>query len=384
MPAPNAPQATDAVLIDAAPEHDPALRDLPEPLPALGRDAYLRERELALAASPEKKANYEKYMRSRRRSAEVDYLPIVLDVENVSRCNFRCIMCTVSEFPKGRRSRDMTVDELKRLIDEQVGLVEIKLHGLGEPLLQGDPYFEMIRYARQRHIWVRTVTNASALHVNDNYRKLVDSGINEIQISVDGADRATFETVRRGSRFDRVKENCRLINAYCRERGVVLTKMWTVVQKENAHQLPALVDFAAEVGFPSQVFSLQMHGWGDADLEKANDRRSMDGHLEAERLLTLVDQGARLGVRVAFWNITAKYSTAAPETLCPWPFERSYVSAESRTVPCCMIGNPDKFEIAPGKTLKGAWDGPEYREFRRMHLEARLPDVCKACYKHNP
>lgn len=381
MPNSNQLQESGVGIVDAPQEPNAALRDLPQPLPAPGRDAYLLERELALAASPEKKANYERYMKSSRRSADVNYLPIILDIENVSRCNFRCIMCTVAEFPKGRRSRDMTVDELKKLIDEQTGLVEIKLHGLGEPLLQGDPYFEMIRYARERHIWVRTVTNASALHVNDNYRKLVDSGINEIQISVDGADKTVFETVRRGSRFERVRDNCKLINAYCKEKGVVLTKMWTVVQAENAHQLPALVDLAAELGFPSQVFSLQMHGWGDAALEKANQARSMES-LSAARLLELVEQGARLGVRVAFWNITAKYSTETPAELCPWPFERAYVSSESRTVPCCMIGNPDKFELAPGKTLKGAWNGPEYQEFRRMHLENRLPEVCKACYKH--
>src|SRR5882724_7934759 len=311
------PQSAPNAVVDAAKDHDPALRALPEPEPASGRASYLRERELALATSVEKRKNYERYARSSRRSADVDYLPVVLDIENVSRCNFRCVMCTVSEFPKGRRARDMSVKELKLLIDEQIGLVEIKLHGLGEPLLQGDPYFEMIRYARARHIWVRTVTNASAFHVNDNYRKLVDSGINEIQISIDGADKPTFEAIRRGSRFERVRENCELINSYCREKGVVLTKMWTVVQKENAHQLPELVDFAAHVGFPSTVFSLQMHGWGDPDLQKSNDSRSMDGTLDASRLMDLVERGTKLGIRVAFWNITAKYSTESPATLCP-------------------------------------------------------------------
>ena len=48
--------------------------------------------------------------------------------------------------------------------------------------MQGDVFFEMIQYARARQIWVRTTTNASLLHAKDNYRKLVDSGVNEIQI----------------------------------------------------------------------------------------------------------------------------------------------------------------------------------------------------------
>lgn len=359
---------------------DQRLRSLPEPLPAPGRDAYLRERELALAMDPRKRENYGRYMQSTRRSAQVDYLPTVLDIENISRCNFRCVMCTVSDFKKGKRARDMSLEEFKRLIDDQYGLVEIKLHGLGEPLLQGDEYFEMIRYARERHIWVRTVTNGSVLHVNDNIRKLVDSGINEIQISVDGADEETFSSIRRGGHFDRVAENARALNAHCRSRELTLTKMWTVVQRGNAHQLERLTDLAGDLGFPSVVFSLQMHGWGDQALEQANGSRSMDGHLDLPRLLSLVDRGAKAGTRVAFWNITAKYSSESPRTLCPWPFERAYVSSEGRTVPCCMIGNPDRFELAPGKSLREAWESAEYKEFRRAHLEGKIPDVCKGCY----
>lgn len=209
------------------------LRALPSPLPADGREAYTRERELALAYSSRRRENYERYLASNRRSATVDYLPIVLDIENVSRCNFRCIMCITNDFKKGKRARDMSVDEFKRLIDEQYGLVEIKLHGIGEPLLQGDDFFEMVRYARAQHIWVRTVTNASLLHRRDNYKKLVDSDINEIQISIDGADKEVYERIRRLADFEQVTANCKLINQYSRSAGKLRTKMWTVVQREK-------------------------------------------------------------------------------------------------------------------------------------------------------
>src|SRR2546422_874407 len=174
------------------------LRELPAPEPAAGLDAYQRERELALATSPRRRENYEKYIRSSRRSAAVDYLPIKLDIENVSRCNFRCTMCVVSDWPKGKREEDMSLENFQRLIDEQYGLFEIKLQGIGEPTMQGDVFFEMIKYARARHIWVRTTTNASLLHVKENYKKLVDTDVNEIQISIDGADAAKFESIQIG------------------------------------------------------------------------------------------------------------------------------------------------------------------------------------------
>ncbi len=362
-----------------------SLRDLPAPEPAAGIDAYNRERELALARSPECRANYDRFLESRRRSAEVDYLPIKLDIENVSRCNFRCTMCVVSDWHKGKRADDMTLDSFKRLIDEQVGLLEIKLQGIGEPTLQRDEYFAMIRYARAKHIWVRTTTNASLLHLHDNGRKLVDSDVNELQISIDGATKKVYESIRRGSVFEQVKTNCAAINAYQREKGIKRTKMWTVVQKANRHELEPIVDLAAELGFTNQVFSLELSDWGIADWHERNAGANVEAELEPGYLLDLAARGQRQGVKVRFWNVTEKYSTNTPAALCPWPFERAYVSSDLRVVPCCFIGNPDVAQIGDrliaGAGFSATWFGNEFRAFRQSHLDRRIPDFCKGCYR---
>ncbi|MBI3706207.1 MAG: radical SAM protein [Proteobacteria bacterium] len=361
------------------------LRALPAPEPVPTMATYVAEREKALAASPKRRENYERYLASMRRSATVDYLPIKLDIENVSRCNFRCTMCVVSDWKKGQRAEDMPVEDFKRLIDEQYGLVEIKLQGIGEPTMQRDPYFEMIRYARARHIWVRTTTNASLLHLKDNHRKLIDTGVNEVQISVDGADKGAFEKIRRGSVFERVTANCKLINAYCREKGVDRTKMWTVVQRDNCHQLPELVDLAGELGFKRTVFSLELSDWGLADWNERNNRVNVEDTLDPDTLMTLVERGARQGVTVRFWNVTSKYSTESLDKLCAWPFERAYVSSDRRVVPCCYIGNPDVFQIGdkPLGSFTEVWQSKAYEDFRRDHLEGRIPKVCEGCYLRN-
>lgn len=333
---------------------------------------------------PEKWANYARYARSSRRLAEPDYLPIKLDIENVSRCNFRCTMCSVSDWHKGKRAADLTLDAFKRLIDEQIGLVEIKLQGLGEPLLQRDDYFAMIRYARARRIWVRTTTNASLLHLKDNARKLVDADPNEVQISIDGASRDVFESIRRGSVFDRVVGNCATLNALFAAAGKTRTKMWTVVQRANIHQLEDLVRLAARLGFHHHTFSLELVDWGLDDWRSTNAALNVEDDLDPDRLMALIPLGERLGVEVRFWNTTEKYSTERPETLCPWPFERAFVSSDLRVVPCCTIGNPDVSQIGPafGETVSSVehWFDPAYTAFRRAHLDGSPPEVCQACY----
>lgn len=358
---------------------------LPAPEPAAGTEAYLRERDLAIARSPECRANYERYQTFRRRGATIDYLPIKLDIENVSRCNFRCTMCAVSDWPKGQRSDDLPLDAFKSLIDEQVGLVEIKLQGLGEPTMQRDDYFAMIRYARGKHIWVRTTTNASLLHLNDNYRKMIDSDVNEVQISIDGATKESFESIRRGSVFRRVTANCKLINAYSRDVGVVRTKMWTVVQRGNWHQLEELVDLAAELGFTNQVFSLDVSDWGTARWRELNASVDVENELDHERLIALIGHGEACGVRVRFWVVTQKFDAGSPDKICGWPFERAFVSSDLRVVPCCIISNPDTLQIGPAisaeRSFTEVWLGEEYREFRQAHLDGRTPEACKGCYK---
>jgi MoaA/NifB/PqqE/SkfB family radical SAM enzyme len=361
-----------------------ALRALPVPEPAAGLAAYERERELALARSPECRSNYERYLASRRRGAVVDYYPIKLDIENVSRCNFRCTMCAVSDWHKGQRAADLSLDAFRRLIDEQIGLVEIKLQGLGEPTMQRDDYFAMIRYAREKHIWVRTTTNASLLHLKDNYRKMIDADVNELQISVDGASKAVYEGIRRGANYERVMANIALINRHARERGVDRTKMWTVVQQANLQELEALVDHAAALGFSNQVFSLELTDFGLARWQEINAAASAERSLDVDFLLGLVERGKERGVRVRFWNTTAKYSTDSPQALCPWPFERAYISSDQRVVPCCFIGNPDVAEIgtAPANpaSFASVWFGADFQAFRQAHLDGDIPDYCRGCY----
>ena len=191
------------------------LRSLPAPTPTPNNTAYKIERFIALTRSPRKLINYFKYLSQNRRGEKANYYPIKLDIENVSRCNFRCGTCQVSEWPKGQRANDMSYETFCQIIDEQIGLIEIKLQGMGEPTIQGNDFFKMIRYARSRNIWVRTVTNASLLHLKENYISLIDSGVNEVQISIDAADKDVFELIRPGSNFEKVKENCKLINNKC-------------------------------------------------------------------------------------------------------------------------------------------------------------------------
>lgn len=358
-------------------------RELPLPEPSMGLQAYRKERDLAFVHDPRRKENYEKYLATRRTGAKVDYIPIKLDIENVSRCNFRCTMCQVSGWKGGKRSDDLPLHVFKALLDQQYGVYEIKIQGMGEPTIQGNPYFDMVRYARSSHIWVRTITNGSLLHWKDTYKSLIDADPNEVQISIDGASKSVYEGIRRGGKFEQVTSNCKLINAYCKENGLRRTKMWTVVQESNRHQLAQLVELAAEIGFRDLVFSLEVQDWGQSEWTEKNSKVSVGSYIQDQELWKLVELGKRNDVKVSFWKSIDKYSANSVETLCPWPFERAYISSDQRVVPCCMIANPNVSELGGAEDFTKTWNSKKFEEFRKAHLEGNIPAVCKGCYQCN-
>jgi pyrroloquinoline quinone biosynthesis protein E len=352
------------------------------PLPQPDREAYDANLQNALASSEKLRLNYLRFQ-DHARTELLDILPTKLDFENVSRCNFRCPSCPVSGWEKGRRASDMQLEDFKGIVDELGTLVEIKIQGLGEPLLGGDTYFEMIRFARSRHIWVRTTTNASLLHARDNAARLIDSDVNEVQVSVDGANRETFQAIRVGSRFEQVRRNCVLLNGICRKRGILRTRMWVVVQRLNAGEMVNLVELGAELVFPRITFALDMHGWGMGGMRQSNSEKLVPLSQIADNAHRSVERGRELGAQVSFWQNTAKYSFLRSEGLCPWPFERAFVSSDLRVVPCCMISDPGVLDLGDARSLGAVWNSEAYRSFREAHMEGRIPGPCRMCYSYH-
>lgn len=349
---------------------------LPRPYPDPATFGPMRER--GLARFPERAANWQR-KNDNPRAEVLDYLPVSMDYEVTSRCNFRCLMCRVNDFPGGKRAEDMTLDDYTRSLDEQVGLVEVKLQGLGEPLLSAS-IFDMIALADSRDIWTRLTVNGSLLHVNDNYMRLIDANPGEVQLSFDGATAEVFERVRRGSNFERICANTRLLNGYAARQGVLKTRAWTVVQKANEHQLEDIVRLGAELGFVRMTFSAAVANWGVKSWSRRMDELKAEGPFTAERAEALIDLGRGLGVEVTFWDVSDKFSFDSAATLCSWPFERAYMGSDMRVVPCCALGVPEVCDMGDGRDFLHVWNSEAYQTLRRQHLTGRIPGFCRQCY----
>lgn len=351
------------------------------PKPSPNRQEYERVKERGFARFPRRKNNYEKYQiltSSNRYDVKAEYMPIKMDYEVSNKCNFRCKMCLLKQ--KTLHIPQMSFETFKQSLDQQYGLIEVKLQGLGEPLLNPD-FFRMVHTVVERDIWCRTTINGSLLHINSNYKRMIDEKIGEIQISIDGATKRTFEKIRIGSDFDRVVENVKLLNEYAREKGEIWrTSCWMLVQKDNIHEMDQLLDLAEYMRFSRVVYSLDVSNWGKKELEAIADELNVSNMITDKMLENLIIKGREKGLEVTIWSDEDKYSLS-DENLCKWMWSRAFISADMKIVPCCVLSDSDTCELGNALEFEKYWNDKEYKNLREMHLRGKIPAMCRKCYQ---
>src|ERR1700730_634661 len=135
-------------------------------------------------------------------------LPTNVQIEPVGQCNLRCQMCSIQfrkDGPPYGPPAFMKFEVFTDIIDQFVTMEELHLQGLGEPMMH-PRFFDMVEYAVKRGIQVSTNSNLTL--VNDRRaERCVTSGLDSLQISIDGSTAETYERIRVRAHFERVVAN---------------------------------------------------------------------------------------------------------------------------------------------------------------------------------
>lgn len=132
-------------------------------------------------------------------------LPFVISLEPTNHCNLRCVMCPSPTLKAPRGYMAMALYE--KILREAVagGVHRFRFVGLGEPTLHPE-LPEMIRRASRAGLYTEVSTNGTLLS-QELGERLLDAGLSEIAFSLDAVEKAEFERIRKGARYDAVMRN---------------------------------------------------------------------------------------------------------------------------------------------------------------------------------
>jgi pyruvate-formate lyase-activating enzyme len=135
-----------------------------------------------------------------REKPELPEYPPILQIEPTAACNLRCPQkaCDQKLIRKHRRKMFMSFDEFRALIDEAGPHTEtINFFNFGEPFLHKDA-ISMIAYAKavNPRTFILSDTNGHFFRTREKQEAIVESGIDRLVFSVDGARQSSYEKYR--------------------------------------------------------------------------------------------------------------------------------------------------------------------------------------------
>jgi len=345
----------------------------------------------------------------------------IIQIEVTSRCNASCIMCPKPFLTDGWDIGDLPFEDYLRLREYFDEFDIIWLQGWGEPLLSKD-IFQMIVTAYRKDRIVGLTTNAMLL-TDSASKKLIESGVKTVAISIAGARKETHESIRIGTSFNKILENVdclersrRSMNA--RDLRIIFTFLR---MKQNIKELPELVELASNLNVDEIV---------GTNLDYIPSRKHYEmkifsedkARLEYLEIIEESEEKAReLGISIYNYPLEMREVPICSEN----PLENIYIAHDGAVSPCVYLNVPLRNNMIPRyfknkqyniprlifgniktEQLREIYDKKEFLRFRDIYrrrtelwkasedalsrmlefsnLDSRIPELpepCRTCYK---
>jgi len=105
-----------------------------------------------------------------------------------------------------------------------------------------------IKYVKSKNAYVKIDSNAT-LTTEEKANSIINSGIDLISISIDGATKETYEKIRIPAKFEVVIENLKkLVRIRNEKKSKTQIHIAFVCQLSNFHELPLIIKLADQLG----------------------------------------------------------------------------------------------------------------------------------------
>jgi glycosyltransferase involved in cell wall biosynthesis/MoaA/NifB/PqqE/SkfB family radical SAM enzyme len=327
---------------------------------------------------------------------------------NPDTCNLRCVMCEehsphsslqAVRMQENRPRRQMPIELLRRVVQQgaEMGLREIIPSTMGEPLLY-EHFEEVIRLCVEHDLSLNLTTNGTFPRIGARaWAERLVPVASDIKVSINGATKATQESIMLGSRWEELLDNTRTLirvrddhEAEAGHRCRVTFQL--TFQEANLKEIPDLIRLAIKLGVDRVKGH---HLWSHfKEIEDQSLRRSSEAIRRWNKAVKSAREVAATyplesGKRILLENIfplsEASVEDIAPGGACPFLRHEAWVSAEGRFSPCCA---PDEQRKALGnfgnlkdRSLRDIWTGEAYQDLASSYQDQPL---CRACNMRRP
>lgn len=289
-------------------------------------------------------------------------LPFTVSIEPTTACNLRCPECPSGLRQFTRSTGSLKADFFSSILDD-IGdqLTYLIFYFQGEPYINPD-FLSMVKHASDKGIYTITSTNGHFLD-DVNAKRTVESGLDRLIISVDGATQDVYEQYRKTGNLESVLQGARNVVQWKKElkSHSPLIIFQCLVVRPNEDQLERIRTIANEIGVDQVVFkTAQVYDY-------------QNGH----PLIPLNEKYARYKKQK-----DGTYALKHRLLNHCWKLWHScVVTWNGLVVPCCFDKDA-KHQLGDLKNVSflNIWNGPRYQIFREKLFAGRNQiDICTNC-----
>lgn len=183
--------------------------------------------------------------------------PVTLHLRYTEKCNLNCMMCELGKKTQGN-DKGLETNKILDIIDQasELGVNFLLVTG-GEPFTRKEALFRTLERATMHDMKTILVTNGTLLN-KKNVKRLAETKIQELQISLDGPDAKTHDFIRSTKHaFKKVINTLAYLRDFNKETGVIKPKvnLVTVLTNRNYDKIEELLYLINEMGI--EKFTLQ-------------------------------------------------------------------------------------------------------------------------------
>lgn len=296
------------------------------------------------------------------------------------RCNFNCVMCDMPQkavgFARGGQA-EFSTGQFKEVIGAfaQLGTPGIGFTG-GEPLLRED-IFELIAEVKRQGMIANLNTNGWLLGFEEA-RRLIDTGVDSVGISLDGATAITHDSMRKvPGAFPKAVQAVETIVRLRRQRKSRLRiKVVTVIDEKNIEEVPQILALGRNLGVDG-IELIPRQPFGGSGLEETV---SQDFLSKVDNLSTFLLKQKKRGVPIenspSHLKMFRKSFAGNPLPIqCNAGYNSLAVDCYGNIFPCIPWINWGRAVGRLGDaSLSACWNSSEYQRQRK------IVGRCRDCY----
>jgi len=294
------------------------------------------------------------------------------------KCNLRCKMCFIPECLHGIAHKPFTIDHFRRIMDQLAPYTkQLALSCIAEPLLS-PTFFEALKELDKSDIpFIYFITNGTLL-TEEAIKKILDSRIDMMCVSLEGATQDTLGGIRLGANLDQITNNLRMFIRMRNERGKTrpLLNISTVLMRSNIEEAPKIVKLAAELHADALLLRHLLSRSGRPEEESLWYHKELANRcLEEARRVTKEMNIPEVSIPPNFDLQTKPPSKAAR---CGEVKNEVEITLSGEVLPCGGI-TMESLGNLYRQTLREIWNGPEWRKLRDTSTKNVPFQSCRLC-----